>query len=128
VRTRWLGCFGIVLGILVVSAPMLAHHANSAYDMTKTVTVTGTVTKWQVINPHSGIWIEVKDERGNVQVWSGEFGGALDLYRHFRWNKNTFKPGDQITLTGNPSKKGGNSMHTRKVTFSDGKVVDVSGA
>jgi len=56
----------MVLSILYVSGPVLAHHGNSAYDANKTVTVTGTVTKWQVINPHSGIWIEVKDERGIV--------------------------------------------------------------
>jgi len=127
VRTRRLGGLGMVLGILAVSGPLLAHHGNSAYDMDKTVTVTGTVTKWQVINPHSGIWIEVKDERGNVQVWSGEFGGALDLYRRLRWNKDTFKLGDRITLTGNPAKNGGNSLHTRMLILPDGKEVDLSG-
>ena len=126
-RTRRLGGLGMVLGILAVSGPLLAHHGNSAYDMDKTVTVTGTVTKWQVINPHSGIWIEVKDERGNVQVWSGEFGGALDLYRRLRWNKDTFKLGDRITLTGNPAKNGGNSLHTRMLILPDGKEVDLSG-
>jgi hypothetical protein len=122
-----IGCFGGVLAILLVAGAALAHHGNSAYDLSKTVTVIGTVTKWQVINPHSGIWIEVKDPQGNVQVWSGEFGGALDLYRRFRWNKETFKPGDRVTLTGNPAKDGSTSMYTRKLVLPDGKEVDLSG-
>jgi Family of unknown function (DUF6152) len=127
-RTSWLACLGVLLGVLSVPGSLLAHHGNSAYDTSKSVTVTGTVTKWQVINPHSGIWVEVKDDQGNVQVWSGEFGGALDLYRHFRWNKETFKLGDRVTLTGSPAKDGSNSMLARKVILPDGKEVNVAGA
>jgi hypothetical protein len=89
-----LGCFGAVLAVLFVTGAALAHHGNSAYDLNKTVTVTGTVTKWQVINPHSGIWVEVKDSQGNVQIWSGEFGGALDLYRNFA---GTRAPSSRVT-------------------------------
>lgn len=126
-KTTLLACLALLLGTVILSAPLLAHHGNSAYDLGKTVTVTGTVTKWQVINPHSGIWIEVKDAQGNVQVWSGEFGGALDLYRRLRWNKDTFKLGDQVTLTGNPAKNGSYAIYTRKVILPSGKEADMSG-
>ena len=86
------------------------------------------VTKWQFINPHSGIWIEVINEQGTVEEWSGEFQGTLDLYRHFSWNKDTFVPGDEITLTGYPARDDINSMGVRLVVFADGKEVDVRSA
>ena len=113
---------------LVLTTPLLAHHANAAYDTSKTVTVKGTVTKWQLINPHSGLWIEVKSAQGPVQVWSGEFGGTLDLFRAFRWTKNTFKLGDEVTMVGNPARDGGTAMYTTKIIFADGKEVVVAGA
>jgi hypothetical protein len=103
-----------------------AHHANSAYDRERTITVSGTVTRWQFINPHAGIWIDVTNEDGTVQEWAGEFQSIQDLYRFFSWNKDTFKPGDQVTLIGNPDRRPGQySMWTSIVIFSDGTEVDV---
>jgi hypothetical protein len=106
----------------------MTHHANSAYDRDQSVTVTGTVVQWQFINPHSGLWLDVTDDSGNVVRWSGEFQGTLDLYRHFSWNKETFKPGDQITLVGSPSRDGSPNLSTRLVIFADGIEVDVRSA
>jgi hypothetical protein len=114
--------------LFAAAGPVIAHHANSAYDRNATISVTGTVVKWQFINPHSGLWLDVKDEQGNTQQWSGEFQGVLDLYRHFGWNKDTFKPGDQITITGNPSRDGAPTMGTITVTFADGSTVNVRNA
>jgi hypothetical protein len=118
---------GGLLALVLWAAPLQAHHSNSAYDTTKTVTVKGTVTKWQLVNPHSGLWIEVKDDQGKTQVWAGEFTGTLDLYRKFQWNKNTFKPGDQVTLVGSPARNGGPFLMARKVIFADGKEADLAG-
>ncbi len=113
---------------LTATGPTLrAHHSNSAYDTAKTITVKGTVAKWQLMNPHSGLWIEVKNARGATELWAGEFTGTLDLYRKFAWNRGTFKPGDQVTLIGNPARDGATSMMTRKVVFADGKEVDLAG-
>jgi hypothetical protein len=105
-----------------------AHHANSLYDRDQQTTVTGTVLRWQFINPHSGIWIEVIDEQGTKTEWSGEFQGTLDLYRHFKFNKDTFSPGDMISLTGNPARDGTKSMGVSIVGFADGSEVDVRSA
>ncbi len=105
-----------------------AHHANSAYDRSQSVTVTGTVTRWQFINPHAGLWFDVADESGNVVEWSAEFQGTLDLYRHFSWNKDTFKPGDTITITGDPARDGSPNLAARIVEFADGSEVDVRSA
>ena len=105
-----------------------AHHANTAYDRDQSVTVTGTVTQWQFINPHAGLWFEVHGDDGSVVEWSAEFQGTLDLYRHFSWNKDTFKPGDAITVTGHPARDGSPNLSARIVEFSDGTEVDVRSA
>lgn len=103
-----------------------AHHANSAYDRTKSISVSGTVTRWQFFNPHAGIWLNVTDEDGNVQEWAGEFQSIQDLYRSFQWNKDTFQPGDEITLVGNPDRRPGHhSLWTSLVIFADGTEIDV---
>jgi len=115
-------------GAVLLAPATLAHHANSAYDADQSVTVTGTVTQWQFINPHSGLWLDVTDESGNAVRWSGEFQGTLDLYRHFGWNKNTFKPGDRVTLTGFRSRDGSPNLAARIVVFADGTEVDVRSA
>jgi hypothetical protein len=117
----------IACAALLLVVPAAAHHGNAVYDTTKTVSVTGAVTKWQLINPHAGLWIEVKTQSGATEVWSGEFGGVLDLYRAFKWNKQTFKPGDQITLTGNPARNGSTAMLTRKVILAGGQEIDLEG-
>ena len=121
-----LGSAALLSSLLTV--PLLAHHANTAYDRTRSISVSGIVAKWQFINPHSGIWIEVVSEQGTVEEWSGEFQGTLDLYRHFSWNKDTFVPGDEITLTGYPARNDTNTMGVRLVVFADGKEVDLRSA
>ena len=114
---------------LLMSLPMvqpLAHHANSAYAREKTISVSGTVTRWQFINPHAGIWLSVTDEAGNAQEWAGEFQSIQDLYRFFQWNKDTFQLGDEVTLIGSPDRRPGHySLWTSRVVFADGSEVDV---
>lgn len=113
---------------LGIGGTALAHHANSAYDRSTDITVSGTVTRWQFINPHAGLWLNVTGTGGETVEWSGEFQGTLDLYRHFRFNKDTFQPGDEITLIGNPARSGHPSLSARIVIFADGREVDVRSA
>ena len=94
---------GVVL--LMVSGPLFAHHAGSLYDREHPVTLTGTVTKYLMINPHAQIHFEVKDEKGKVETWVAETAGPQRLLR-VGWNKNTLKPGDKITVTGAQFKDG----------------------
>jgi hypothetical protein len=120
---------GVRLALLTVAglstAPLVAHHGNSAFDVTQIVTLEGTVTRWQFINPHAGIHIEVVDEQGAPTAWSGEFQSIQDLYRSYSWNKDTFKPGDRVTLIGNPDRNGRPAMWVSKVIFADGREVAV---
>ena len=115
-----------VVTVAVLSVqPLGAHHANSAFDRQQSVTVTGTVSAWQFINPHAGLWLDVTDDSGATVEWAAEFQGTLDLYRHFSWNKDTFRPGDTITVTGSPARDGSPNLAAVIVTFADGTEVNV---
>jgi hypothetical protein len=121
--------FSLLTVAAIASASILrseAHHANSAYDRERTVSVTGTVTRWQFINPHCGIWLDVEQDDGSIAEWAGEFQSVQDLYRYFGWNKDTFQPGDEVTIIGNPDRREGQtSMWVSEVVFSDGTRTEV---
>ena len=115
------------LGILLaLSAPAFAHHGSAAYDMSKTINVTGTVTDFQFVNPHVLISMEVKDpSSGKVDKWEGELTSPNHLARA-GWTKSTLKPGDQVTLVGGPAKSGSPTMWIRKI-MKDGQEVSLGG-
>jgi uncharacterized protein DUF6152 len=116
----------IFLGILFfVSEPVFAHHGSAAYDMSKTVTVTGMITDFQFVNPHVLIAMDVKDPSGKVEKWQGELTSPNHLARA-GWTKSTLKPGDEVTLIGGPAKSGSPTMWIRKIT-KDGQEVSLGG-
>jgi hypothetical protein len=101
--------------MLICAGSAFAHHGAAAYDTAKTVTITGTVTNFQFVNPHVIIDLDVKDAAtGKVVKWAGELTSPNRLTRA-GWNKGTLKPGDQITLTGGTSKAGSPTMWINKV-------------
>ena len=91
---------------LMVAISALAHHGTGAsYDQSKLVTLNGTVTEFVFSNPHAQLFFDVKDSSGKVVSWGAELQSPGNL-RRAGWSKTTFKPGDQITLSVNPSKAG----------------------
>lgn len=80
------------------SAPMFAHHGNTAYDETKEVILKGTVTEVEWSNPHTQIYFDVKEAKGNIVHWGCETQSPRRLMRA-GWTKDAVKPGDQITIT-----------------------------
>jgi hypothetical protein len=110
----------LVAWILIVSSPIQAHHGTAVYDTTKLTTLKGTVTDYQFINPHSEIFLEVKDETGNVAKWVLEAGSGTSMSRK-GWTRNLLKPGDQITANGNRAKNGSNTMRLLNIVLSNGK-------
>jgi hypothetical protein len=111
-------------GLLVASAlPLLAHHSFAAeYDANKKVTLKGTVTKVDWMNPHIWIYLDAKDEKGAMIHWQCEGGPPNTLTRN-GWTKDALKAGDQITVEGFLAKDGTNSCDSRSVTLPDGKRV-----
>jgi uncharacterized protein DUF6152 len=110
----------MVIGLLMVSTPISAHHGASVYDSTKLTTLKGTVTDFQFMNPHTEILFDVAGADGKVEKWTGE-APSLTTMSRMGWNKNLFKPGDQITFIGNCAKSGSHIMRLRKVVFPNGK-------
>ncbi|HUI76268.1 MAG TPA: DUF6152 family protein [Bryobacteraceae bacterium] len=108
-----IGCAGI---------PLRAHHSFGAeYDASKPITLTGVVTKVEWTNPHSFIYVDVKDDKGNTANWKLEGYPPGVLYRT-GWKKDaSMKVGDTITVTGWRARDGTNWAHSREVTLPDGK-------
>lgn len=107
--------------LLFAAMPAPAHHAFAAeYDANQFVTVTGTVTKFEWTNPHSWLYVESKDESGNITEWAFEMGAPGPLIRR-GWRKGELKEGDHVTIDGFRSKDGRNVANAREVTLPDGR-------
>ena len=111
----------VVTALLLASAPMLAHHSFGAeYDGNRPVTISGVVTKVEWTNPHSHIYLDVKDTKGTVANWKLE-GYPPGVLSRTGWKRDaTLKPGDRITVFGWLARDGTNWAHGRQVTFADG--------
>ena len=118
--------FGLILAVtfaaLLVSAPLLAHHGEANYDTDKVVSVKGTVSDFQFINPHTLITLDVKNDKGEIEKWNCEMRSPSMLVRVGGWDKNTLKVGDVITVYGSRAKNGTTVMRLQKLTFADGTV------
>src|ERR1700680_4509353 len=114
---------GLGAGLMTASLPVMAHHAFAAeYDDKKPVTLTGTVTKLEWVNPHSHIYLDVKDEGGKVTGWLISLGSPNGLIRN-GWKRDSLKAGDTITVSGFLAKDGSKMADGRNVKFPDGKSV-----
>jgi hypothetical protein len=107
--------------VLAASAPVVAHHAFAAeFDGAKPVTLKGTVTKMEWINPHAWLHMEVKGPDGQVVAWAIE-GGAPNALLRRGWNKNSVPPGTQIIVEGFRAKDGSNRANGREATLANGQ-------
>ncbi len=119
----------LAVGVLMLAAPLLAHHGTAVYDTKKPVTVTGTVTEYRFVNPHVILVWDAKDAKGNIQQWSAEIGAPNNLGRSVGWTSKTIKAGDQVTVTGNPSKTGTYTMIStpEKILVNGKKILPAGG-
>jgi hypothetical protein len=117
-------CATLLLFALVPAAR--AHHGfQDWFDMSRSVTIKGTVTNFDWTNPHSYIYLDVKDSKGNIEKWSIELG-AVGMLARAGWRKDTLKPGDEITAIGNPGKDGKPLMHLSKIVFANGQELSTA--
>ena len=112
-----------VFGVGLASMPLFAHHGDAGRYEDKLTTVKGIVIELQLINPHSVVVLDVKDEAGDQVVrWRGEAGSATQL-RGWCWTKEVIKPGDTVTMIGRRLKNGSPYM-----TLSENsRVIDANG-
>jgi Family of unknown function (DUF6152) len=110
----------LALGLVIVSAPLLAHHGGSEYDTKNPLTLKGTVTEFNWSNPHCQILLDVKQDDGKVVNWSFETLAPAVLKRA-GWSPQSMHRGDQVTITFAPSKRGTPVGTLRKAVLADGK-------
>jgi len=112
--------------LLSISGSAFAHHGVANYDMTKVVTLKGTVTDFQFINPHTLILFDVKNEKGEVEHWQAEATSPNHLVRA-GWTRDIVKAGDQITISGYRAKNGTTIMRFQKMILANGQEVQEGG-
>jgi Family of unknown function (DUF6152) len=121
-RNRVLAFLAVMAGLLIVSLPLSAHHGSAAFDAGKQIVMKGTVTRWYWANPHCFLSYDVKDDSGSVEHWVVETSNPPDMINR-GWSKNTFKPGDEVTVTVEPVKSGKPVGRLLQVVLPTGKTL-----
>ena len=110
------------LGILSVSVPLFAHHGAASIDTSKKLALKGTVTEWFWANPHCFLKFDAKDEKGNVVHWAAEASNPSDMVK-LGWSNQTFKAGDEVTVTFMPVKNGVPVGRIQQVVLANGQTL-----
>ena len=108
-------------GLLAAAAPVWAHHAFAAeFNAKAPVHLEGSITKVELINPHSWITIDAKNPDGTNTSWMVEAGSPNVLLRR-GFNKNTIPVGTKVVVEGYQSKDGSNRANGRDITLPNGQ-------
>ena len=114
-----------VAGVALLSAglPASAHHSVALqYDMTREITVVGTVVDLEWRNPHAWLHLDVENAAGKRELWKIEFGSANSLYRR-GWRPANLPTGSIVTVHGLPARDGSRSVDGEEVTLADGTTL-----
>ena len=112
---------GCGLFLALAAAPLRAHHAFAAeFDAAKPVTMKGTVTRMEWVNPHVWLHMDVKMPNGKIENWAFEAGTPNVLFRR-GFTRKSLLPGAVIVIDGYQAKDGSRRANGRDITFADGK-------
>ena len=115
--------FLLVFAVMLPGGQALAHHSFAAeFDAEKPLTLKGIVVKWEMMNPHGWITVDVTGLNGEKVRWMVETSNPNGLMR-LGWTKNSLKAGDQITVEAYKAKDGSNTANAARVTLADGRSV-----
>jgi hypothetical protein len=117
---KWL--IGFTASVIVL--PAVAHHSYAVFDLSKRLTVAGTVAKFEWTNPHSYLWVYVP-KPGNPKEYDlyGFENGSPTMMSRLGWTKSILKAGDRVSIEYAPLKDGRQGGHLARVTLADGRVL-----
>jgi Family of unknown function (DUF6152) len=121
-RNRLMRILGVAVGFLIVSVPVLAHHGAAQFDVGKKVMVKGTVTEWFWSNPHCFLRFDAAGADGQVVHWAVETQSGPNILPQ-GFSKQTFKVGDEVTVTLEPVKNGRPMGRLLQVLLPDGSTL-----
>lgn len=119
IRMAWLAA------AMCLAAPVTAHHSQAMYDASKLVTLSGVVTKFSMVNPHTLIYFEATVD-GKKESWKLETDSAVSMMRK-GWKRDQFREGDMITVSFHPMRNGEPDGFLREITGPDGVTVRIGG-
>jgi hypothetical protein len=113
-------------GLLMPFCCVSAHHGAAGYDMTKVVSMKGTITKFEWGNPHSQIYFDVTDDKGNVAHWDAETEPPPVMLER-GWTRKSLNPGDDVTVYCYVAKNGATTAVLQKIVLANGKELTARG-
>ena len=115
----------LVVGLAAVGGHLFGHHSATAYELDKPITLEGTVTLFELVNPHALVHFVVKDKDGVETKWVAETIPPQRLYRMHGWKKDSLKAGDIVTIIGFQRKDGAKEVRIKKITsHRDGRTFE----
>jgi hypothetical protein len=121
-RIHWAAVAAAITLMLDIQSAGAHHSFSAVFDATKPVTLSGTVVKFDFINPHSWLTLDVAASDAPTQRWRVEVANPNALLR-LGWRKDSVKPGDHVTVDGFKARDGSNTAIGREFTLADGKKV-----
>lgn len=129
-RLRSMAGMSVILatGLLLNTHTVTAHHAFSAeFDALKPIEIKGVVTKAEWVNPHSWVYVDVKEADGTVSNWGFEFGAPFSL-KQKGLTKAVLPAGTEVIISGYLSKNGKKFAYSTSIKLADGRVFQTGGA
>lgn len=123
-KTRF--ALALLAGVLSISLPAFAHHSSAAFDTEHLITVKGTVTNFEWSNPHTFIYLDVKDDSGKVEPWRVE-ANTPNMLTRAGWTRDCVKTGDEVSVTGAPARNGTKIMRLDSIKLANGQKLDGQG-